>query len=71
MKNLIGQTPQAAISEDMYGLFFEDINDSLDGGLYAVFPMQMAGCIRWEQEISQLCPQLDCSILDLNEEGNE
>lgn len=24
-----------------------------------------------EQEINQLCPQLDCSILDLNEEGNE
>lgn len=35
MKVLIDQTPQAAISEDMYGLFFEDINYSLDGGLYA------------------------------------
>lgn len=35
MKLTISNTPQAKISEDMYGLFFEDINYSLDGGLYA------------------------------------
>ena len=35
MKLTINKTPAARISEDMYGLFFEDINYSLDGGLYA------------------------------------
>lgn len=31
----IGNEPQVKISEDMYGLFFEDINYGLDGGLHA------------------------------------
>ena len=35
MKLSINKTPAARISEDMYGLFFEDINYGLDGGLHA------------------------------------
>ena len=35
MKLSINKTPAAPISEDMYGLFFEDINYGLDGGLHA------------------------------------
>ena len=35
MKLTINKTPAAPISEDMYGLFFEDINYGLDGGLHA------------------------------------
>lgn len=35
MKLLISDRESKQISKDMYGLFFEDINYSLDGGLYA------------------------------------
>lgn len=31
----IANEPKVTISEDMYGLFFEDINYGLDGGLHA------------------------------------
>ena len=35
MKIRITDQNSVAVSKDMYGLFFEDINYSLDGGLHA------------------------------------